>query len=75
MNARVPGILAALVLAATSAVAQVGPNLDGLRPPKGLVLDAIEKGRARGQGQMPAKLLTGEDAEHVADFIERVAGR
>src|SRR4051794_18296534 len=33
---------------------RVGPNLDQLRPPKALVLDAIAKGRARGAGQMPS---------------------
>ena len=43
-------------LAASNAVGRVGPNLDNLRPPKGLVLDAIKNGRARGQGQMPAGL-------------------
>src|SRR5215217_5787431 len=32
-------------LKAANAVAQVGPNLDNLRPPKNLVLDAIHKGR------------------------------
>ena len=36
------------------------------RPPKALVLDAIEKGRARGNGQMAADLVDGEDAEAVA---------
>ena len=30
--------------------ARSGPNLDELRPPKALVLDAIEKGRERGNG-------------------------
>ena len=38
-------------------------------------LDAIENGRARGQGQMPALLVDGEDAENVANFIVKVAGR
>src|ERR687889_2934737 len=35
-------------LSASRSVAQVGPNLDTLRPPKALVLDAIEHGRSRG---------------------------
>ena len=39
---------------ASNAVGKVGPNLDVLHPPKGLILDAITNGRARGQGQMPA---------------------
>lgn len=54
---------------------RVGPNLDELRPPKALTLDAIEKGRARGQGQMPAELLVGEEAKKVASYIEASAGR
>jgi mono/diheme cytochrome c family protein len=62
-------------LKAANAVGKVGPDLDPLRPPKGLVLDAIQKGRARGQGQMPAELLRGKDAEDVADFVATVAGR
>src|SRR5215207_5605580 len=47
-------------LAASKSVAQVGPNLDDLRPPKELVLDAIKNGRARGSGQMAAGLYQGE---------------
>jgi mono/diheme cytochrome c family protein len=62
-------------LAASSGVQQVGPDLDKLRPPKALVLDAVEKGRARGQGQMPALLVTGPDAEAVAEYVAKVAGR
>lgn len=54
---------------------RVGPNLDELRPPKQLVLDAIAKGRARGMGQMPAELLVGDEAEKVAAFVEAAAGR
>jgi mono/diheme cytochrome c family protein len=62
-------------LGASNSVQTVGPNLDVLRPPKELTLDAIEKGRARGQGQMPALLVTGEDAEAVASYVAKVAGR
>jgi cytochrome c551 len=62
-------------LRAANAVGKVGPNLDQLRPPKALVLDAIKQGRARGQGQMPAGLLDGQDAQDVADFVAKVAGR
>ena len=48
-------------LAGSAAVGRVGPNLDtlnggNLKP--AFVLDAIEKGRARGAGQMPAGLLS-----------------
>jgi mono/diheme cytochrome c family protein len=56
-------------------VGKVGPNLDQLRPPKALILDAIKNGRARGQGQMPAGLVDGQDAQDVADFVAKVAGR
>ena len=45
------------------------------RRPAGLTTNAIEEGRARGQGQMPALLLDGEDAKHVAEYIAEVAGR
>lgn len=62
-------------LAAASTSGKVGPNLDQLKPPKGLVLDALAQGRQRGNGTMPAGLLTGPDAEAVSDFIGRVAGR
>jgi mono/diheme cytochrome c family protein len=62
-------------LAAVNATGKVGPNLDTLRPPKALTLDAIVKGRAQGRGQMPSQLFTGKDAEDVADFVAAVAGR
>jgi len=61
-------------LAASNAVGRVGPNLDNLRPPKGLVLDAIKNGRARGKGQMPAGLIDGADAQNVAAYIAATAG-
>jgi mono/diheme cytochrome c family protein len=62
-------------LDASAAVGRVGPDLDVLRPPKDLVVNAIEQGRARGQGQMPSQLFEGEEAEDVAAYVERVAGR
>jgi len=62
-------------LAAANAVGKVGPNLDQLHPPKALVVDAIQKGRARGQGQMPANLVDGQDAQQVANFVAKVGGR
>jgi mono/diheme cytochrome c family protein len=61
-------------LAAAKATARVGPNLDELRPPKALVLDAIEKGRANGNGNMAAGLVQGEDAEAVAQFVAVATG-
>jgi mono/diheme cytochrome c family protein len=62
-------------LKASNAVAQVGPNLDQLRPPKALVLDAIAKGRARGNGQMAANLYTGQDAQDVASYVAKAVGQ
>ena len=62
-------------LSASGAVATVGPNLDQLRPPKALVLDAIDNGRARGQGQMAADLVEGEDAEAVAQYVAVAVGQ
>jgi mono/diheme cytochrome c family protein len=63
-------------LKAANAVGRVGPNLDnkqGLN--RALVVDAITNGRAQGQGQMPASLLSGEDVDNVASFVAAVAGR
>ena len=62
-------------LAASKSVAQVGPNLDTLRPPKKLVLDALKRGRARGQGQMAAGLYEGQDAEDVAAYVAKAVGQ
>jgi mono/diheme cytochrome c family protein len=62
-------------LKAANAIASVGPNLDQLRPNKALVLDAIENGRARGNGQMAAGLYTGQDAEDVANFVAKAVGQ
>jgi mono/diheme cytochrome c family protein len=62
-------------LKAANAIAAVGPNLDQLRPNKALVLNAIENGRARGNGQMAADLYTGEDAEKVASFVAKAVGQ
>jgi mono/diheme cytochrome c family protein len=62
-------------LRAANAVGAVGPNLDNLRPPAALVLNAVQQGRARGNGQMPAGLLVGQDAKDVAGFVQSVAGR
>lgn len=65
-------------LAGSHAVGRVGPNLDtlnggDLKP--AFVLDAIQKGRSRGAGQMPANLLFGQDARDVASYVSAVAGR
>ena len=69
-------------LAATKSVGRIGPNLDVRvgedisteAGRKALVLNAIEEGRARGLGQMPALLYQGKEAEDVASFLAAVAG-
>lgn len=69
-------------LAAVKSVGRIGPNLD-IRVGddiatgagrKALVLNAIEEGRARGKGNMPAQLYQGKEAEDVASFVAAVAG-
>jgi mono/diheme cytochrome c family protein len=62
-------------LAASNAVAQVGPNLDQLRPPASLVRDAVDKGRARGNGQMAADLVEGQEAKDVAAYVAKAVGQ
>src|SRR5918997_307188 len=62
-------------LKASKSVAQVGPNLDTLRPPKELVLDAIKNGRSRGNGQMAAGLYEGKDADDVAAYVAKAVGQ
>ena len=72
-------------LAATNSVGKVGPNLDTLKPPAGLVLNTINNGCVQnpppgspaaclGYGTMPAQLLEGKDAQDVANFVAKVAG-
>jgi mono/diheme cytochrome c family protein len=73
-------------LAASNSVGKVGPNLDTLKPPYGLVLNTINYGCLQspppnspqaclGQGTMPAQLLAGQDARDVASFVAKVAGK
>jgi mono/diheme cytochrome c family protein len=62
-------------LAAANADGKVGPNLDVLQPSKDLILNAIANGRQRGNGTMPALILQGKDAQDVASFVARVAGK
>jgi mono/diheme cytochrome c family protein len=67
-------------LAAANAVGRTGPNLDVLLPNvaasgrKAFVLSTILEGEARGNGQMPALLYQGKEAEDVASFVAAVAG-
>lgn len=66
-----------LAKAATDGI--VGPDLDDLlataepEARKTRLQSAIEKG-GTGGGRMPAAIVTGEDAELVADFVSKVAG-
>jgi mono/diheme cytochrome c family protein len=62
-------------LKAANAVAQVGPDLDELRPPKALVLDALAKGRSQGNGEMAKELYVGKDAQDVANFVAKAVGQ
>jgi mono/diheme cytochrome c family protein len=70
-------------LAAVKSVGRIGPNLDKrvgeeistASGRRALVLNAIEEGRARGLGQMPAGLYQGREAQEVAEFVTVVAGR
>jgi len=75
-------------LKASHGTGKVGPNLDalisgvnGATPAETqknritFIKDAIAKGRARGAGQMPAELLDGQDAQNVASFVAKAAGR
>lgn len=51
----------------------VGPNLDDLAPDQARVQSAIENGGA-GTGAMPANIVTGQEAEAVAEYVASVAG-
>jgi mono/diheme cytochrome c family protein len=73
-------------LAAANAVGKVGPNLDTLKPPAQLVLNTINNGCVQsppsnsnqaclGNGTMPAQLVEGKDAQDVANFVAKVAGK
>ena len=62
-------------LAAAGADGKVGPNLDQLQPPEGLVEDAVERGRQRGNGTMPGGIVQGEDVAAVSAFVAAVAGK
>lgn len=62
-------------LEAVQARGVTGPNLDELGGlDEARVLQAIERGGS-GSGRMPAGLLEGEEAEAVASYVAKVAGR
>ena len=52
----------------------VGPVLDDLKPDKARVENAIKNGGA-GSGAMPANIVTGQEAEAVAEYVSSVAGK
>ena len=52
----------------------IGPNLDDLAPDSARVQTAIENGGA-GTGAMPANIVTGQEAEAVAEYVSSVAGK
>jgi mono/diheme cytochrome c family protein len=62
-------------LDAANARGVTGPDLDDLAPlDEERVLNAIEIG-GTGEGRMPPRLLEGENAQLVAAYVARVAGR
>ena len=61
-------------LKAANASAKVGPDLDASPRAEALVLDAIQKGRAAGDGNMPAAVFEGEEAKAVAEFVAVATG-
>lgn len=60
-------------LSAAGTSGKVGPNLDDLRPDATRVLAAIRDG-GTGSGAMPKGLVTGRQAQQVADFVSGAAG-
>lgn len=68
-------------LKAVNSVARIGPDLDvhvgeipTFQARRALVYSAIIEGRARGNGDMPALLYQGREAEDIAEFVAAVAG-
>ncbi len=73
-------------LAAANAIGKIGPNLDTLQPAESLVLHTILNGCLQnptsgssetclGNGTMPANILQGQQADQVAKFVAKVAGK
>ncbi|MFN8112022.1 MAG: cbb3-type cytochrome c oxidase subunit I [Solirubrobacterales bacterium] len=61
-------------LSAAGTTGAVGPNLDDAKPSSAAVLTAIEKG-GLGSGTMPPGLYSGEQAQQVADYVSKNAGK
>lgn len=59
------------VLADAGTSGTVGPSLDEIQPDRERVLSAIET----GPGAMPENVVTGSDAETVADYVSENAGK
>jgi mono/diheme cytochrome c family protein len=73
-------------LSAANATGKIGPNLDELKPPASLVVHTINNGclpnppsgsqqTCLGYGVMPAAVVSGVDAQNVANFVAKVAGK
>lgn len=73
-------------LAASNSIGKIGPNLDTLQPAQSLVLHTILNGCLQnppsgsaqtclGNGTMPANILQGTQAQDVAKFVAKVAGK
>jgi mono/diheme cytochrome c family protein len=73
-------------LAAANSYGKVGPNLDQIQAPESLVLNTINNGCLQnaqsnspqaclGYGNMPSSIVEGKDAQDVAAFVARVAGK
>ena len=73
-------------LAASNSVGKVGPNLDLVMPSETLVLHTINNGclpnaptgspeTCLGYGVMPSDVVTGRQAQQVASFVAKVAGK
>lgn len=58
-------------LAAAGMEGQVGPNLDDLKPDAATVKEAI----AKGPSVMPENIVTGADADTVANYVAENAGK
>ena len=58
-------------LTAAGTSGNVGPNLDQTKPDTALVLATIKA----GPGVMPPNVVTGKDAQQIADFVFSSAGK
>jgi cytochrome c oxidase subunit 1 len=61
-------------LSAAGTSGAVGPDLDAVKPSSAQVLAAIEDG-GLGSGTMPAGIVSGEEAQQVADYVANNAGK